>query len=212
MVCEFINSQPVRSAFVGTQRAVLASGYPVGLLQIKGPLTKILKDIGCPPSLLQRESGERTTKGVDNSPQLLIGLFVWFRLAQRELPAAHAEGRPLRCLLYNGGGRDWLNSPPPLPYCKVRFVVHQHLTSQMESAIKKLPAVAEGQEYKTLGQLCNNLNEARVRLGEGAHLVEVYVQGSPDVRNKAQPKGRGRRFGVHWADVVVGNTRIEDVG
>lgn len=119
---DFHSTHKILYTFVGTHRARLCSGYPIGLLRIEGPLTKILAGVGAPPELLLMEEGEQTNMGAHYSPQLFLGLHIWARKMMVELHAARKENRPPRCMLYTGEIMDvqeWLQCPPALPYCMV---------------------------------------------------------------------------------------------
>lgn len=114
---DFITQAKITFSFVESRRQVnLAAGFPIGPLRVQGPLTNRLREAGLSPRLLIKQHKERGSTGCHYSPQLLVGLVMWHRMAARELRASKEEGRLFRCLLYNGGGHNWTECPPPLPF------------------------------------------------------------------------------------------------
>lgn len=222
---DFHSTHKILYTFVGTHRARLCSGYPIGLLRIEGPLTKILTGVGAPPELLLKEEGEQTNMGAHYSPQLFLGLHIWARKMMVELHAARKESRPPRCMLYTGEIMDiqeWLQCPPALPYCMVS-PTHPYSNSltKLPEAYEELGPVLRGRTFKNLGQLIDAINEAKIDMGTDGQRFQLWAHGPRDTCNHERVVWSGerrfgarteRRFGIHWADVLVGNIKVEHAG
>lgn len=76
---------------------------------------------------------------------------------------------------------------------------------KLEETFTLLKAEVAGEHFKTLGPLIERINSAKVEVGQKGRQVQIWAQGSPDIKNS--PK---KGFGVLWADLVVGKKDIKD--